>query len=1499
MARALVAVATILLTAMIALQIPEVQTFVVRKSMARIQNRFDGEIEFGSIAIQPFNTLIVTDLSIIDNDPWPNGPNPPSDTLFRAGSLMARFNPAGLLSKNGIYVKNVFISDAVMTLISEPGDKYKSNLARIFRIEKKDKEQKDGDLFTIKKVELKNFRFKRINLSPKQKKSDGFGIDFNSLDVTADIFARNLKYSDRTMTGTAEKVSLKEKSGYSAECISGSAKVGHGMTKITGLHLKDSWSDADIPELTLTYPERIKAFKNFKENVKIHAEVSKGAVAFNTLAFFVPVLKDKDIVADIVTAEVDGYVNDLSIKELRFTDRTSGIGGYIKANLKGLPNANALGIETALNDFVFTTEGLGTFLSNWMKGKSPDIGSVAQGSTFRFNGNASGKLSDLQVTGTADSGLGIVKADMSIKGIGGKGDMKLRGTVKTDDLDIGEFIGKDFVHECSLDSKLSAEFSNGSASVTIDSLNVRRLNLLDYDYNGILAAGTFSQQSFNGRVVSNDPNLNFIFQGLVNLGRHNDNARYRFYASLGYADLNALKIDQRGMSTVSVGSINADYTRIAKGDLTGSVDASGIILENESGRRNIGDIQVTSKSGIGNNEMRFKSSFAEGSFTGTKSLGVFFKDIMDLSARRELEALLGKPEDKWDGSTYRVDFNFHDTRDILSFIAPGAYIADSTSIRLRIQENGLMRGRIASQRIAFKEKYLKGLSIDFDNDDNALNCTVTGNELKLTPGIILMNNAIMLYANDNSVGIGYNYDNGAEVENRGEFYLTGDLSSSSPGSPVINARSLASNICLNGNDWILEPSECLYSKQGTSIKGFKLTNGVQTASIDGGLSKTVHDSLLVQLDNIDLSNFNSLIGKDINASGSVSGRVLVTSPLTGNFGVKANLISDETGIAGHRAGTIVAGCSLSEGDDNLVFAVRNSLDGHSTINTSGSFNVKYKILEMLASLDGFDFGYAAPFLTSVFSGLEGKISGTVGLDGPLNKLDISGDNLQLSDALMRIAFTNVQYKADGPMHIDNRGLYFDNISIHDRFEGKGNLSGGIRFDRFKDFSMDTRITLDNIEFLDTSLADNSSFYGHVFGTGRLNLNGPFDALTIDIDATTAKSGSFHIPINSATSSSTKDLLVFIEPQRYIYVDPYDLMMNTMAEAGKKRSNLEVKLKVNATPGVQANLEIDKSSGNVLTGRGSGTISLNVKPSSGSFNINGDYTLNSGNYHFSALGIANKDFSILDGSSIKFNGDIMDSDLNIDAQYSTKTSLSALISDTTSVSTRRNVECGISITDKLSNPQLAFSINVPDLDPATKSRVESALSTDDKVQKQFIALLVTNNFLPDDQSGIVNNSNILYSNFADIMANQVNNILQRLEIPLDLGLKYQESGSGASIFDVALSTQLFNNRVSVNGNIGNRQYRSSGNEDVVGDLDIEIKMDRDGEVRLNVFSHSADAYTNYLDDSQRNGIGIAYQKEFNSFWQFIKNIFSTKEARQAREIESVSIEEERVVINIDD
>ena len=260
---------------------------------------------------------------------------------------------------------------------------------------------------------------------------------------------------------------------------------------------------------------------------------------------------------------------------------------------------------------------------------------------------------------------------------------------------------------------------------------------------------------------------------------------------------------------------------------------------------------------------------------------------------------------------------------------------------------------------------------------------------------------------------------------------------------------------------------------------------------------------------------------------------------------------------------------------------------------------------------------------------------------------------------------------------------------------------------------------------------------------------------------------------------------------------------------------------------------------------------------------------------------------------------MESELDIKATYRTKASLSTLISDTTSVANKRIVDCGISISDKLSNPRLAFSIQIPDLDPMIKSRVESALSTEDKVQKQFLSLILSNNFLPDEQSGIVDNSSMLYSNVSEILANQLNNIFQKLNIPLDLGLNYQPNERGNDIFDVAVSTQLFNNRVVVNGNIGNRQYTSSSKNNVVGDIDIEIKLDRSGSLRLNLFSHSADEYTNYLDDSQRNGVGLTYQTEFNSFKQLFKNVFSSKKKRQEnkRLEEEAMINTEKVVIDI--
>lgn len=263
---------------------------------------------------------------------------------------------------------------------------------------------------------------------------------------------------------------------------------------------------------------------------------------------------------------------------------------------------------------------------------------------------------------------------------------------------------------------------------------------------------------------------------------------------------------------------------------------------------------------------------------------------------------------------------------------------------------------------------------------------------------------------------------------------------------------------------------------------------------------------------------------------------------------------------------------------------------------------------------------------------------------------------------------------------------------------------------------------------------------------------------------------------------------------------------------------------------------------------------------------------------------------------------METNLDIGATYTLRTSLGRLIADTSSVNTRREVQCGIRIADKLRAPSVSFSVDIADLEPSTKAMVESALNTEDKIQKQFIALLVTGSFLPSEQSGIVNNPNILYSNVSEIMSRQLSDMLLRLNIPLDMGLGYQQNRSGTDLFDVALSTQLFNNRVEVHGSVGNRQNRTGTAAtpygDVVGDLDIDWKINPSGQLRLNAFSHSADEYSSYLDNTQRNGAGISYQKEFGTWKEFFRSLFMSKSRREQIEAERSTQREEqkKVIIN---
>lgn len=1481
-----VALTALVLAGILGIQTPQVQTYLSRKILEKFEGSTDAAVSFEKLHVKPFNTLVLKNVAVTDNSP---AGDTAADTLFSAEYVIARFTLRGLRKQEGLHIWRAVIKDARMNLVLEEGG---TNLERMFGIKgDRNKSRKDRNIFDIRRVDINGMGFRLQNLrkgpgSPMEHKIDWSDLDIRNINIAA----RNLRMSRGIMSGRLDWLSFEEKSGYACTSLSGKAKVGGGKAIIENLEIHDLWSDVNMPSFVMSYSSS-KDFSDFVNKVRLDADINSSILDMATLSYFTRGISDNPLKITL-KGKVSGYVNSLEFTGLEADAGSRYMKGKFSGRISGLPDVSGMTMDMKVDGLSFGLAGLENFIGYWNRGKGPDIGKYASGTVFDINGNLRGTLGRLDAKMHVASESGEIMADITARNLASKDrPASIEGTIGSSDLDLGSIFGTGIVRQCSMAAGLYANLGGKGEdpSVRIDSLMISRLNINGYDYSDIAAKGAIAKEAFDGKIICNDPALSFMFQGLFNLSRKTSNALYKFYLNVGYADLNAMNIDRRGISRARFRT-TANFNWIKRtGDLLGDIDIGDLVLENRMGKHDIGDIAITSYSGDNVSRMKFTSAFADGNFAGTGSVREFVRDLMSVTLKKELPAMFRDSTSTWDGGRYRLSFKTYDTMDLLAFLVPGLYIADSTSVSMTIDTSGYFKARLNSSRLAFKEQYVKDMTCTLDNSNGSIGGAIHSESIRLAT-LMLKNNRIELFADNNHIGAGFSYDNESRLTNRGEFFATGDVLRDTDGVMRLNVNVLPSSIYLNSREWSILPSSFSIKGKEIEVDNMGFTSGDQAIKIYGNTSEYTDSRLILEMDRFDISIINPLLRQDIRFSGAVTGRAELLTPFKAH-GLDFNFLCDSAEMAGARLGTVTMTGTLDNRSKSVDFVSRNSIDGHMSFSVEGKYGLESGNIRAGVVLDMFDIACASPFVKNILSDMRGGVSGEISVDGPMDRIAIKSEGARLDNAELRIAYTNVPYLLNGDFQMDETGIRFGDMRLTDMENGRGRVTGGLSFDHFRDIRFDTTINVFDMQCIDIDETDAETFYGDIKASGTVGLTGPMKSILLSVNAVTAGNGQIHIPVSSSGNAGSGDLLTFKEPVIISTVDPYEALVARFKEDGKSSGDFRMRLRIAATQDTEAFIEIDKASGNVLSGRGDGVIELELQPSKDIFNITGDYTIASGNYRFVALGLASRDFSIQEGSTVRFNGDIMESTLDIDAVYNTKASLSTLIADTTSVANRRNVECGISITDKLSNPRLSFSINIPDLDPTVKSRVESALSTEDKIQKQFLSLIISNSFLPDEQSGVVNNASVLYSNVAEIMSNQLNNIFQKLNIPLDLGLSYQPNEKGNDIFDVAVSTQLFNNRVIVNGNIGNRQYASStSSSDVVGDLDIEIKLTRSGALRLTLFSHSADEYTNYLDNSQRNGIGIAYQTEFDRIDTFFKNLFTGRKKRE--EAARLAFEERR-------
>jgi hypothetical protein len=317
--------------------------------------------------------------------------------------------------------------------------------------------------------------------------------------------------------------------------------------------------------------------------------------------------------------------------------------------------------------------------------------------------------------------------------------------------------------------------------------------------------------------------------------------------------------------------------------------------------------------------------------------------------------------------------------------------------------------------------------------------------------------------------------------------------------------------------------------------------------------------------------------------------------------------------------------------------------------------------------------------------------------------------------------------------------------------------------------------------------------------------------------------------------------------------------------------MDLNFDLEVTPDAEVQLIFDSKVGDVMKGHGSGNLNINLNKK-GDFRISGDYVIEDGDYLFTLGNVLNKPFSVENGGKIIFNGDIDNAEIDIKAIYKLKASLFEILQDDR-FKERIPIECQLNLTGKLFNPIVGFNIYLPTQDEQTRTYLRNAISTEEELSRQFLYLLVMNSFYSDPSYGLSSTSTTTTGTSAmavtttEMLSNQLSNWLSQISNDFDIGFVYRPGSGNKEInpqeVQVALSTQLLNDKVVINGNFDVRGTGSASNNtnQITGDFDAEVKLTE--KIRFKVFNRFNNPYTG-KDEPYTQGIGIFFKQDFDKF-----------------------------------
>ncbi len=1298
-------------------------------------------------------------------------------------------------------------------------------------------------------------------------------LQVSDLHVTAAL----RQFSPDSINLTLKRFSLREQSGF--ELQSGKLKFAANRTqaRLTDFELSLPDSRLQLPEVTATYadfPHKI-GLPAWLNSLHYQGQLTASHATLSDLACFVPRLADFH--APLYFAvDVAGTPREASVHGLQLYNNTRSLDfqaegrfGFWNGHryaLSGRMDVKHLDCQSAAYDFL-THNLTGTVQA------PPPV--LARLNHLKFQGRLEYKNREARVDGILHTAPGSLLVNGTLSEHN-----HLKATLKTAGYRLDHLLSSPTTQSplgaLSCTVEVNGDLQKDGRPDLNTQAYISELTFKNYHYTHIRTEFRYRGTGVDGLLSLNDPNGRINLLGEADLS--SPTPTFHATARIDHLNPHALNL----VSDYRNKQFSALITARCAGHLPEEANAtlaiSELSMHTPEGAYQINDITLESRPEGDTKHISLTSDFVNARLDGRFRYATLPATLKQLG-RHYLPSLF-PTKDKQNFTADQLSFDLH--------VLHAEPIQKVTDLPLYITRparlNGSLNGTTGEvtltgevPELEYGSELLKNIHLYCRNQGKDLTADLSLERLMKKQMVLL---GLQATATDDELSADLSWDNRAPVLYKGVLSTTTRFGGGHLAPLTMHTHINPTQVVVDDTLWHIHPGSVNLTGEQIQVDSIRFTQGERFLTVHGTASSSPSDIVEVALKDINLQYvFNIINFHAVEFGGEATGKAYVRDLLHAPD-VSTNLFVRNFTFNDGRMGHM----NVTGGWDNrrkriFLNALMTDTTAYHTTRVNGTIEPgrgNKGGLDLHVQTQRINLFFLNKYTKGIFTNLRGRASGWARIFGPFKKIDLEGA-LVIDEADMKVNALNCHYRLYGdsvtltPGHIQIPGarVYDDSGSPwgNDHY---ADVKGLLQHEHFSNLRYHFDIDAHRILGYDRRTFGDEVFYGTVYATGDVTLDGHPGTLNVDIKARPEEGSSFVYNSSTPETLTNNQFITFYsardEAEKRLtgtgYIAPAEPIQH-MPE-----SDMYLNFDLDITPDVTLKILMDAQTGDHITLGGNGSIRANYH-NKGRFLMYGTYTVDHGTYKLSVQDVIRKDFRFRPGGTLKFGGPPFEGDLNLQAVYTVPSvSLNDLSSGTTFSQNNVRVNCLMNLGGKAKAPQITFDFEIPNVNEDEQQMVRSLISTEEEKNMQIIYLLGIGRFYTYDYNNAEQSqTNVaMKSLLSTTLSGQLNHALSNIigSHNWNIGTNLSTGQTGWSDMDVEglLSGRLLDNRLLINGNFG---YRDNpiNNSNFIGDFDIQWLLRPNGHLSLKAYSETNDRYFT-KSSLTTQGIGLMFRKDFNNW-----------------------------------